>query len=91
MHQFLDSDARPTERRTLVRAAGAYVEIQSHGTGSHGGITYTYVTRGEAPGSFIVATCWGRDFDQLSDARQAGLRWKGPFRCLRGWRQPRIP
>jgi len=53
----------------VVRAQPAYVEIQSHGTGRHGGITYTYVTRGEAPGSFIVATCWGHDFDQLSDGR----------------------
>jgi hypothetical protein len=28
--------------------------------------------RDRAPGSFIVATCWGRDFDQLSDGRAGG-------------------
>jgi hypothetical protein len=72
MHLFLDSSVRPAETRTVVSATPAYVEIQSHGIGRYGGISYTYVTRGDAPASLIVATCWGRDFDQLSDGRAGG-------------------
>jgi hypothetical protein len=66
MHFFLDLEATPTEKQSVVRSTPAYVEIESHSVDPPG-VGYIYVLACEAPGSFLVAACWGREFDRFTD------------------------
>jgi hypothetical protein len=63
MRFWLDLTATPWKEQTVFHGTPSYVEVQTHSLDPRG-ISYVYVIPVE-PGSYVVAACWGHQFDPL--------------------------